>query len=478
MNDNASSTENGDGGKDRRNPQAPSAASAAAARQALADARELARDGTHYLRSVTDMAERVPVVARGAIYSDTGIKLVEQGTRIDGRLYDRLVHHTLRDPIDGLLGAEGGVDAAAIEAEARRQCDAGHEGGSGLAALLARAHGGPEPLLAPLRGLLLPPPVAFRLTVMRAQRTPLYEHSVCVMLLAVHLALGRGGSGRDVSLLAEAALLHDIGVLHMDPVWNDPENKVTGPDRKHLVAHPITAMLLLRAPGAYPAAVETAVLEHHERMDGTGYPRGLRGPDISPMGQILMLSEVAAAFFEKYSALAAQRLSLSLRLNHRKFAPDLVALLLPLLADGGGTAVALSPPQEEAGRVLDTLGGAFDRWADVRSRLPADLLGRGSRHPAAFVDQRLQALQQSLVEAGAHPRQQGEIDVYLQGDPQGSAELALVRGEALWQLGSIVHATQRRWPELSGGSNGADVAAADAAVAGWCAHCALLMSAA
>ncbi|NEJ03756.1 HD domain-containing protein, partial [Rhizobium ruizarguesonis] len=131
-----------------------------------------------------------------------------------------LVHHTLRDPIDGLLGAEGGVDAAAVEAEARRQCDAGHDGGGGLAALLARAHGGPEPLLAPLRGLLLPPPVAFRLTVMRAQRAPLYGHSVCVMLLAVHLALGRGDSGRDVSLLAEAALLHDIGVLHMDPVWN------------------------------------------------------------------------------------------------------------------------------------------------------------------------------------------------------------------------------------------------------------------
>lgn len=471
MNDHEGTSAN-DPGSDRRNPQAPSAASATAARQALADARELAQGGTHYLRSVTDMAERVPVVARGAIYSDTGIKLVDQGTRIDGRLYDRLVHHTLRDPIDSLLGAEGGVDVAAIEAEVRRQCDADDEGG-GLAALLALARGGPEPLLAPLRGLLLPPPVAFRLTVMREQRTPLYEHSVRVMLLAVHLALARGGSGREVSLLAEAALLHDIGVLHMDPVWNDPENKVTGPDRKHLVAHPITAMLLLRAPGAYPASVETAVLEHHERMDGTGYPRGLRGPDISPMGQILMLSEVAAAFFEKYSALAAQRLSLSLRLNHRKFAPDLVALLLPLLADGGGTAVALSPPQEEAGRVLDTLGGAFDRWAELRSRLPAELLDRGSRHPAAFVEQRLQALQQSLVEAGAHPRQQGEILQHLGDDPQGSAELALVRGEALWQLGSIVHAAQRRWPALSGASH-AD--AADAAVAQWCAHCALLMS--
>ncbi|MDA8456119.1 HD domain-containing protein [Acidovorax sp. GBBC 3334] len=459
---------------DRRNPHAPPAMSAAAAQQALADAQALAEDGTHYLRSVTDMAEHCPVVTQDAIYTDSGIKLVEKGVRIDSRLYDRLVQHKLRDPIDGLLGTEHTVDLPAIEAAALAQC-ADEQAGGGLGALLARAHGGPEALIAPLRGMVLPAPMAFKLTVMREQRRELFDHSVRMMLLAVHLALGSGRGARDASLLAAAALLHDIGVMHMDPVWNDPEHKVTGPDRKHLVAHPITAALLLRAQGAFPPAVETAVLEHHERMDGTGYPRGLRGPDISPMGQILMLAEVATAFFEKYSALAAQRLSLSLRLNHRKFAPHLAALLQPLLADGPGAAVALSPPQEEAGRMLATLGGAFDRWAELRAGVPAGLLAGDSRHPGAFVEQRLQALQQSLVEAGAHPRQESEIAVHLQGDPQGASELALVRGEALWQLGSIVHATQRRWPRLSGN---APIDAAEAVVAAWCAHCAGLLAAA
>lgn len=467
---------NNDNDHERRGSGAPVAMSAAAAQQALAAAQELARDGTHYLRSVTDMAERCPVVTRDAIYTDSGIKLVEKGTRIDSRLYDRLVRHTLRDPIDGLLGSEGTVDAAAIEAAVLQQCGNGPDGGCRLVELLSRAHGGPEPLLAPLRGMLLPGPMAFRLTVMREQRPELFAHSVRMMLLAIHLALGSGWAARDASLLAEAALLHDIGVMHMDPMWNDPDHKVSGPDRKHLVAHPITAMLLLRAQGAYPASVEAAVLEHHERMDGTGYPRGLRGPDISPMGRILMLSEVAAAFFEKYSALAAQRLSLSLRLNHRKFPAGLSALLLPLLADGGGSAVAVSPPPEEAGRMLDTLGGAFDRWAWLRPQLPPSVLDRGSRHPAAFVEQRLQALQQSLVEAGGHPGQEGEIREHLQGDPQGLAELALVRGEALWQLGSIVHATQRRWPELSGQAPADPADAAVEAVAQWCTHCALLLS--
>lgn len=76
--------------------------------------------------------------------------------------------------------------------------------------------------------------------------------------------------------------------------------------RKHLVAHPITAMLMVRDTQAYPKAAEVAevaVLEHHERMDGSGHPRGLAGADISPMGRLLMLAEVVAAFYETYQCL-------------------------------------------------------------------------------------------------------------------------------------------------------------------------------
>lgn len=188
--------------------------------------------------------------------------------------------------------------------------------------LLSHALGGPDRLLAPLQFVPLPQPMAFKLTVMREQRPDELAHSLrmaLMALMALYLGVQSGWSERECIPLAAAALLHDIGVLHMDPVWRDPDHKVTGAGRKHLVAHPVSAMLMVRAQ-AYAKSVETAVLEHHERMDGTGYPRSLQGNAISPMGQILMLAEVAAAFFEKYQDDApAQRLSLSLRLNHRKF---------------------------------------------------------------------------------------------------------------------------------------------------------------
>jgi len=73
-------------------------------------------DGPNYLQAVTDMAERCQVVAHSAIYNANGIKLVEQGARIDARLYDRLVQHRLQGSIDGHLSAENAVDIAAIQA--------------------------------------------------------------------------------------------------------------------------------------------------------------------------------------------------------------------------------------------------------------------------------------------------------------------------------------------------------------------------
>lgn len=416
-----------------------------------------APDSPHYLRALTDMADRRAVVTQDAIYTDNGIKLVEKGARIDSRLYDRLVQHKLREPIDRHLTVENAVDVPALIAAGQDLAEQGV-----LPQMLAQALGSAGKLLAPLRSVSLPDPVAFKLTVMRDQRPGLFEHSLQMMMVAVFLGLKSGLSERDCVPLAAAALLHDAGVLHMDPSWMDPLNKVTGVQRKHLVAHPITSMLMLKDAGVYPRSVEIAVLEHHERMDGSGYPRGLPGAEISPMGRILLLAEVVTAFYEKYTDMPAQRLSLVLRLNHRKFPAALVAHVLPLLQEDVARDSALMPLGADAPVQIDTLAGAFEQWEQLKAALsPAARQVPGSVF--AFADIRLQALQKALIEAGSHPRQQGDLLEQLQGDALGLAEVALVGREALWQLQSIVNACYRRWPQLTDRAS-----PADAAVADWC----------
>ena len=420
---------------------------------------------SHYLRAITDMADRRTVVTQEALYTDRGIKLVDKGARVDSRLYDRLVKHKLRGSIDEHLAMDDMVNVQSIVQLAASQCE--HDT---LAYLLVHTLEGmtAEKLLAPVRAMLLPPSLAFKLTVMREQHPVLFEHSVRMMLAAVYLGIKSGWSDRECVPLATAALLHDIGVLHMDPVWHDPANKMTAVGRQQLMAHPITAMLIIRGQNMFPRVVEQAVLEHHECMDGSGYPRGLQGDQISLMGQILMVAEVVAAFFEKYAnEAAAQRLSLTLRLNHRKFPAALIACLLPVLQIRAvQTDVQVTPADVE--RLIEQLSTAFGDWDTRRAGLSPEA---AESEACAFVEQRLSALQKTLFEAGSHPQQQAEALQYLQGDEQGLAELALLGREALWQLQGIVDATHSRWLTLEHSTE-----AGDRAVVQWRDACAVRLA--
>lgn len=417
-------------------------------------------DRPHYLRIVTDMAERCPVVTQDAIYSESGIKLVEKGARIDSRLYDRLVQHKLREPLDTHLSVNNAVSVESLQEAARQMLEA-----QPLPLLLRQSLGGAQSLLEPLRSLPLTSPIAFKLTVLREQMPDLFLHSVQMMLVALFLGVRSGLEPRQRTSLAAAALLHDLGALHMDPSWRDPNHKVTGPSRKHLFAHPVTAMLLVREAKVYSPAVEVAVLEHHERMDGTGYPRGLLGKDISPMGQILLLSELVTAFYEKYLDSPAQQLSLVLRLNHRKFPAHLVAPVLALLSEESQSQPARALPQGEQILVLaNQLAKAFAQWELAKASMPQVAAHSAALGPVGYVEESLQTLKRALTEAGAHPDHHAVLLEQLQGDEQGMSELAYVVREALWQLENIVFGCQRRWhAELEQASSPAALAAAQ-----WC----------
>lgn len=165
-------------------------------------------DNPHYLRALTDMADRRTVVAGDTIYTDNGVKLVEKGARIDGRLYDRLVQHKLRDPIDRHLTIENPVDVTALLTATQALTEE-----EVLPGLLVETLGTVGRLLAPLRSLPLPASMACKLTVMRDQRPILFQHSLRMMEVALYLAIKSGLSERDCGSVGAAALLHDLGCL-------------------------------------------------------------------------------------------------------------------------------------------------------------------------------------------------------------------------------------------------------------------------
>lgn len=398
----------------------------------------------NYLRAVTQMADEQEVVAGESIYADNGIKLIDKGARIDTHLYDRLMQQRLSAPIDTHLMARAAVDLATIEAEVMRQS------GSGPLGRAITTHMGTQQyvLLEVLRLMKWPQSASFKMTVMRSQRPELYEHSVMMMMVAVFLAYRQGMTTQECADVAAAAMLHDVGMLFMPPSWADPAHKLTPQERKHLAAHSITALLVVRSAKVYPREVEEAVLEHHERLDGSGYPRQLKGEEISRMGRILMLAEVVSAFYGKFTDMPAQRLSLVLRMNHSRFDPKLTEMVYQLLGqDSVEHGVQQSHSSDDVRHVIATLGAVFQHWVQCKRKFPEKWQSLPGGRAALYVDLRMSALEKSLAESGSHPRQQADWLAMFEDDPSSMTELVMINREALWQIDSCVENCLRRWPQ-------------------------------
>jgi HD-GYP domain-containing protein (c-di-GMP phosphodiesterase class II) len=157
--------------------------------------------------------------------------------------------------------------------------------------------------------------------------------------------------GADATLqrdLRRAALLHDIGKLAISNRILDKPAPLTAAEYARVREHPlITERILARVPGCEHLAAMAGA--HHERLDGGGYPRGLRGPDVTVPMRVLAVADVYEALtsdrpyraaLSSDAALATMRREVPHRLDGAAFA-TLEALL-------GGAPAGHAPPERRA----------------------------------------------------------------------------------------------------------------------------------
>jgi putative nucleotidyltransferase with HDIG domain len=117
-------------------------------------------------------------------------------------------------------------------------------------------------------------------------------HSVRVATLARQIAIGLGIQATKVSRIETAALLHDIGKIdpELAAVLRKPY-QLTAEEFALIKTHPRKGADLLRGLHSVPQDVIAAVLHHHERYDGQGYPEGLAGDQIPLGARVIMLAD-------------------------------------------------------------------------------------------------------------------------------------------------------------------------------------------
>lgn len=119
-----------------------------------------------------------------------------------------------------------------------------------------------------------------------------YIHSANVMVMSVGLGVAMGWGREQLHILGMGALLHDIGKREIPRELLLKKGAITPQEYEALKEHVLMGIQFCRSQPEIPDLVTRIVAEHHEKLDGSGYPRGITGRAIGEMSQVVAIMEV------------------------------------------------------------------------------------------------------------------------------------------------------------------------------------------
>jgi HD-GYP domain-containing protein (c-di-GMP phosphodiesterase class II) len=156
-------------------------------------------------------------------------------------------------------------------------------------------------------------------------------HSQRVTMYSVAIGKSMDLAEKQTELLRQAAVLHDLGKIGVrEEILNKP-GKLTEEEFKEITLHPEVAIRILE-PIPFFRPLLPAILHHHERFDGRGYPRGLAGNDVPLESRIMAIADT----FDAMTSTRAYRNALSLeaanaeilRCAGAQFDPEIVPVFM------------------------------------------------------------------------------------------------------------------------------------------------------
>lgn len=137
------------------------------------------------------------------------------------------------------------------------------------------------------------------LTTVGHHHTHTYRHCLFVTGYAAAFAQHLGMREDDQRRLARAALLHDVGKAFVPVAILDKPGRLDKEEMDEIRGHARLGHEALLRQGGFPPEMLDVVLHHHEMLDGSGYPDGLRGDQISDLVRLTTIVDIHAALVEK-----------------------------------------------------------------------------------------------------------------------------------------------------------------------------------
>lgn len=404
-------------------------------------------ENPHYIRAVTQVGDVQEVIAHADIFESNGIKLVAKGARIDSRLFQRLTQHRLAAPLDSVLTAKHPVNTHSLVVELDSIIK--HE--AVYRRILTRT-GDPHAMKQALASVQMAPEVMLRLTVMRECRPELFMHSIRTALIAFALAQNLSLPGGQQASVLLAALCHDFGEMHTDPEILVAEHDVTQNERRYIHVHPITGHVLVQGLRGFSSDATLAILQHHERLDGSGYPYALQGDSITVLARVLAVADVAEAAIRRFDLL---RVEMLFRLGQKRFDASVVNALRDLLHITSIDAQAMRLDRSASAQV-EHVTALLETWITLRGIIKQEAdPAKPDTEALKFLLERMATMRSLILQAGFDPESMASMLVIAQDDPDMLGELRRMLDELEWLASDLANEIDRRSPELSPLAQGA-----------------------
>lgn len=204
-----------------------------------------------------------------------------------------------------------------------------------------------------------------------------YKHCLRVAMLSTQIGKQLGLTREDLHELSEAALLHDIGKRQVSIEIIRKPAKLTDEEFDEVKNHTVRGYNLLKKTGQYSDRLLNAVLMHHEKYDGTGYPLRVSGEQITYFARVIAIADVYDAltsnrpYRKPWSVAEAEEYMMGGSGTH--FDYDLIQAFIATFAPYPLGSIVLLSNGEEAkivsnnSNVLRPIVEITDRYGKVRS---------------------------------------------------------------------------------------------------------------
>lgn len=382
------------------------------------------------------------VIASSDILNEDGLLLVKKGYSIKSDTVKRLLNHKLVQPLEmsvsvkNAIGAQRLFDDIMALLRSDKESQAIHQAFDFDKTLYRQCEAYAR------KSLLMQ-----KITVLSSRLDIEYRKALFCAWFSMALATQMDWGDAQVEDAFIAGLVHDTGLLHIDPAIVKKEGEYTPEEWRALQSHSLIADMFLSYVDGLSPNVRRAVREHHERCDGTGYPAALFSDKLCTLGQLIAMADTVWAISKKPCGRKAHTLTevmSIIKMNTEQHPEDVHSALYHLYQGAGlyTRTPTIKPTPDLGDRLVKTAQQLQQRFrlADqLRASLPEPSTADKTLRSAHSKLKRLwfvvngsglltEATEQWLERVKQKEQEAAAYDMH---------EMSLMYGELQWQLAQL-----------------------------------------